>query len=356
MAYYPTMNVCDCGRFRATLGLSYRLVNETWGFDLGERYHLDPFYRVDTLMQIDRAVFERFGDLGIGSDDPKPRPSVEPFGHRFLPAMFGCECAYAADTEPWAKLRFYTDDEILALDDWTWERFESASPLRVTVDQANLLRAKYGPFNSMPDLGSVINTGIYLMGDDLFVAYLDRPHIVRKLYENITQLRLMCMEYFPRLDGRPVSQLHIGNCCVAMISPNGYMSCNLESDRRIVSFCQDRGIELTMHQDSDVTPHLEHYAAMDYIRTFDFGMDTDFEKLADMCPEASVNSIWFPQWLMTHTVDEVRDEVLRQMDSGRRFSRFSFSIHGIDNLTGDDRVRALYNTFKEAALEICDRQ
>lgn len=199
MPVYPAANMCECGKHRITFGLSDRLVHETWGFDLGERFRRDPVYRMETLRQIDRAVFDRFRDVGMGYKDPAARPSAEPFGHRSLPAMHGCKCAYAADCEPWAALRPYKDEEILALEDWTSEWLQNSASLRETAAQARLLHARYGEFSSLPDLGSVINAAVYLIGDDLFIAYPERPHNVRRLYDGITQLRILCVDCFARL-------------------------------------------------------------------------------------------------------------------------------------------------------------
>ena len=88
------------GRYGLGLGLTYQLIHDRFGFDLGERYHRDLDYRIQTTMEIDRAAFEAYGKIGLGYEKPFPRVSIEPFGHRFMPAMYGCECGYAQDAEP----------------------------------------------------------------------------------------------------------------------------------------------------------------------------------------------------------------------------------------------------------------
>ena len=101
------------GRFKLGLALTYQLVHDRFGFDFGERYHRDVEHRIQTTMAIDRAVFEAYGSIGLGYETPFPRASIEPFGHRFMPAMYGAETGYAADADPWGKPRAVTAEEIL---------------------------------------------------------------------------------------------------------------------------------------------------------------------------------------------------------------------------------------------------
>ena len=101
------------GRYKLGLALTYKLVHDRFGFDLSEQYHLDLDHRIRTTMEIDRAVFDTYGKIGLGFDRPFPRASVEPFGHRFVPAMYGCQTGYAPDADPWGKPRTLTAEEVL---------------------------------------------------------------------------------------------------------------------------------------------------------------------------------------------------------------------------------------------------
>ena len=124
------------GRFRLGMGVTYKLLHDRFGFQFGERYHRDLDYRIKTTMEIDRTVFENYGDLGLGYENPFPRASIEPFGHRFMPAMFGCPCGFADDAEPWSRPRVLSAAEIDALPPWTTERFEQSEPVRMVLAQS----------------------------------------------------------------------------------------------------------------------------------------------------------------------------------------------------------------------------
>lgn len=359
---YPMQNL---GRQRLGMALTYQLLNDRWGFDLGRRYHHDVDHRIKTTMEIDRAVFETYGGIGLGYETPFPRISVEPFGHRFMPAMYGCEIGYAKDAEPGGRPRGLSREEIQALETWTVGRFEASEPVRTVLDQVEQLKSRHGEYwvpdeefnphcrtmSSLQNLGSVINTAFSIQGDQLLTDYLTEPALVRILYENITHLTLLCLDYFPKVDGRPLEDIFVGNCTVSMISPNHYAELNYPCDRRLMEYARSIGARFMMHQDSDATPHLENYAKFDYLHALDFGQDTDFEELGRRFPNAEVNCILFPSWVETTPMDDIRAELRRLMEIGGRFPAFSFTLLEIDAKMGGDLIFSFHETFRQCAAD-----
>jgi len=359
---YPMQNL---GRYRLGMALTYQLLHDRFGFDLGRRYHRDVDHRIKTTMEIDRAVFETYGGIGLGYRTPFPRVSVEPFGHRFMPAMYGCEIGYAEDAEPGGRPRVLAGEEIEALRPWTVARFESSEPVRIVLGQIDHLKNRYGEYrvpedqfnphcrtmSSLQNLGSVINTAFSVQGDQLLVDYMAEPDLVRKLYENITDLTLLCLDYFPKVDGWPLEDVFVGNCSVSMISPDHYAALNYPCDRRLMEYARSIGARFMMHQDSGATPHLENYAKFDYLHALDLGQDTDFEELGRRFPSAEVNCILFPSWIETTAMDDIRAELRRLMELGKRFPAFSFTLLEIDAKLGDNLIFSFHETFRRCAVE-----
>jgi hypothetical protein len=350
------------GRYSLGLGLTYELVHAYYGFDLGERYHLDPDYRIRTSMEIDRAVFETFGAIGLGYKDAFPRVSLEPFGHRFVPAMYGCPCHYAADADPWAEARPLSAEAIESLRPWTRERFEAAEPVRVILSQAAHARqarqsapqpAEFNPhcrpMSALQNLGSVINTAFSVQGDGLFIDYLENPGLIRKFYANITELMLLSLRYFPELDGEPLKDVFVGNCCVSMISPESYTALNEPCDRTLMEYARSIGARFTIHQDSNVNPHLENYARLDYVHAIDFGQDTDFEKAARLFPGVDANCILFPSWIQVQPLEVIAEELRRLMRVGRGFRSMSFTCWEVDTQLGQEKVFGFHEVFRRCA-------
>ncbi len=41
--------------------------------------------------------FERYGDVGLGEENPRPRPGIEFCGHRMMAAFWGCAIVFMPD-------------------------------------------------------------------------------------------------------------------------------------------------------------------------------------------------------------------------------------------------------------------
>lgn len=353
------------GRFGLGMGLTPELVHRRFGFDLGERYHLDVAHRIRTTMEIDRAVFDAFGPIGLGFREPFPRVSLAPYGHRFVAVMYGCACSYDCGADPAVRPRGLSEEEILALEPWTPERFQQSEPVAMVRSQAEYL-ARHGgglaaaddEFNlhdrlasSLPNLGSVINNGLSIQGEQLLSDCAANPPLVARLYENVAEVMLRCLEYFPRLDGRTPADLFVGNCAVAMISPATYRALDEPFDRRLMDHARRMGARFTIHQDSHVNVHLENYARFEYLHGVDFGQDTDFEKVARLMPGVTANCILFPSWLRSHSLDEIREELLRLMAIGRSFPRFTFVLLEVDSQLAEGRLFEFHELFRRCAAE-----
>jgi uroporphyrinogen-III decarboxylase len=279
--------------------------------------------------------------------------------------MYGCECGYAVDAEPWSRPRVLSRDEIEALPPWTAERFENSEPVKLVADQIGQLKKRYAVYrvpdrefnphwrgmSAIQNLGSVINTAFSVQGEELFVQYAEQPEAVHKLYDHITQLMLLCLERFPAMDGWPLKEVFVGDCTVAMISPQDYATLNYPQDHRLMELARSAGARFTIHQDSDANQQLENYAKFEYLHAFDLGQDTDFVRLASLAPNAEVNCILFPAWIESHGPEDIREELTRLMTVGKRFPRFSFTMLEMDTRLDGAPIHMFYDAFRRCARE-----
>jgi hypothetical protein len=362
--FYPTARI---GRFGLAMGLTARLLHERFGLDLGERFHRDILYRIDSLMEIDRLVWKSFRALGLGYGEPFPRATIEPFGHRFVPALYGCRIAYAEAEEPAAGARRLDPGELRSLPAWSPERFQRQEAVREVLAQAKLARERWGeearaeaerrlgynphyqPLSTLQNLGSVINTAVSVFGEEVLCLYLDDPQLLRSFYRQVTELMLLALSFFPAQDGRRLDNVFVGDCTVAMISPRQYAECNADFDRELAGYAASIAARFLVHQDSDTSPHLANYRALGRVHGLDVGQDTDFERAAALFPEASVNCILFPSWIASTPIEGIREELSRLMRIGRSFADFTFSIFEVDPALAQGRIFEFYDVFKECA-------
>ena len=369
-AYY---SIYAAGSLRLTIGLAPAFLHRFLGVDLGERFHTNIAIRAKTLMEIDRLVYDRLGDIGIGFGEPFPRATIEPYGHRFMPAMFGCTCDYPEDGEPWAEARVLDEAEIETWLPWNLERFESSEPVRRVREQMMYVREHYAstavtseagrqhwnphfaPMSCMQNLGSVINTGVSVYGQDLLALYLERPEILKRLYRNITDIMLLSLGYFPKLDLVPLPGVFVGNCTVSMISSSSYAAVNLPFDLELADYANANGLPFLVHQDSGATPYLEAYGALGDVDTFDVGLDTDFEALHRLFPGSSVICIILPSWIQDSSLELIEDTLLRVLKEGRKFRNFAFALYDVGPDMGEDGIRRFIEVFSRCA-ETADRE
>jgi hypothetical protein len=359
--FYPRQTF---GRFGLSYGLTPSLLHARYGLDCGERFHRDIAWRVKSVMEVDRLVRSDFGTIGLGFADPFPRATIEPFGHRFVPALYGCDIVYADNEDP-AALRVALDpDALRSLPPWTPERFRAAEAVAVVLQQARWARAhcdreaaerRVGfnphcqPLTSLQNLGSVINTAVSVFGDAALLLGMDDPALLRGLYANITDLMLIALDAFPRADGRALHTVFVGDCTVAMISPAQYAACNSGSDRRLSQYAQSIGARFLVHQDSGATPHLLNYASLGGVGGIDFGQDTDWDEAARIFPDAEANCIIFPAWLRARSEREMQEELARLMTAGSHFPRFDFSLLELDQELAGEKVFEFHEAFQKAA-------
>jgi hypothetical protein len=359
--FYPQR---DFGRFGLSCGLTPSLLHRRYGLDHGERFHRDIAWRVAQVMEIDRLVHADFGAIGLGFREPFPRASIEPFGHRFVPAMLGCDVMYADGEDPAGRRLPFDPAFVAALPAWTRDRFDASGPVHIVMEQARWARENCSreeaerrlgynphaqPLTSLQNLGSVINTATSVFGEDALLLGCDDPDLLRAFYRNVTDLMLLCLDIFPRVDGRRLSNVFVGDCSVAMISPAQYEAANRDEDRRLLAFAQGIGARFLVHQDSGATPHLVNYAALGKVDGIDFGQDTDWEAAARLVPGTEANCILFPSWLRAHAREDIREELTRLMRAGQAFPRFTFSLLELDAELADGKVFELYEEFRRAA-------
>jgi hypothetical protein len=364
--FYPLQRF---GRFGLGMGLTARLLHDRFGLDVGERYHHDIIHRVEAVREVDRLVWDAFRGIGLGFEEPFPRATIEPFGHRFVPVLFGCEPEYAHDEEPAVRTMTLDTGSIASRPPWTPERLASLEPVKEIVAQAKAVRARYGdvgaearrrmgynpherPLSSLQNLGSVINTAVSVFGQDVLCLYADDPDALRSFYRGVTDLMLLCLRTFPELDGEALSTVFVGDCTVAMIGPADYARCNESFDRELAEFARSLGARFLVHQDSGATPHLEGYARLGRVHGLDVGQDTDFAAAARRFPAAAANCILFPSWIRATPADGIREELLRLMRTGLAFADFTFSIFEVDPGLAEGKIFEFYDLFRACAQKV----
>lgn len=334
--------------------------NEWWhvryGLDFGRDTYMDPLKKVEMQDRMDDVLYERYGKWGfldhLSSVGTLSRPSVavEPYGHRIIPALFGAPVRYQKDQAPWACANILDREQIMALTPITREAFAQQPCVKEVIRQYETLKATGRTCSAQQNLGSCVNTISYLRGMDFFYDFVDDPELVHTLNSRITEMILMAYSYFAEYDGM-IAGMGVGNCSVAMLSPNVYREFFYPYDRRIMERARELGIPFHIHQDSCVDPFIPEYRAFEHLQSFDVGDDTDVGLFRQNFPDILINVFLYTKTLRTLKPEALYDFVLKLAQKGRPYENIGFSAYDIDLDVEEDRIVALCEAYRTLSRE-----
>ena len=333
------------------LGYSNEWLYANHGINFEEKLYREPLRKLAVQSQMDdwmRRKFAKWDFLGhLEETSVLSRPSVdiEPYGHRFIPAMFGVPIRYAKDQSPWASTIRLDDDFILALQPLAREEFANHPLVCEIVRQHALLKAEGHCCSAQQNLGSVMNSAIYMRGMDLFYDFNDHPELVHRLFGLITDLMLLSYDYFCEIDGcrKP---LGVGNCSVAMLSPNLYQKFCYPYDLRIMNHAKKCGVSFSIHQDSCIDSFIRVYKdAFDSLSCFDIGCDSNVRLFREAFPDLTINVFIYTGTLRSMTAEQLYDFILRLAGEGRPYSQIGFSVYDIDVHVDDEKIESICEAY-----------
>lgn len=316
------------------------------GIAFGRQYYYDPQYRVDVQGKMARALHEQFGDVGLGSADPAPRPLIS-FGMVMLPAVFGCEIIYKPDALPWAMPLNLSKE---ACDKLVRPDLTKASPMKEMLGQIDYLKGKYGRVVGDINPTGVQNLALKLRGDELYIDYFEDPEFAHRILRFCTEcmIELWQMVYpitgTGALDTTPMcdpSIFCVPNCTVEQISGDTYEEFGLPYDNMLAEACHPFGI----HHCGSLDPVVELYAKVKHLVFVEAGFGTDFAGARRVLgPQVAFNARINPVLMKNGSAQEVEAAVKEAIDQGAPLDNFSIDTVGLTTGVPDENVRIARRT------------
>ena len=330
-----------------------------YGLDFREPFHFDPEVRVESERFMRQTLHDRFGDLGLGEPDARPRPVVGPVHLAIgfvVQAMLGCQVRFFKDAAPWVLCAELTDKQVWALQA---PDLESASMMRETIAMMDALEAKFGYLEGDIPWDGVHNVALDLRGQQLFLDYYDNPELVHHLFEVIARTIYGVADYVRQRTGTnsislnrivasvdPGLNLH-SNCSVQMISKATYEEFLLPYECWLAERLQPYGI----HHCGDNLEHVaEAYARIPGLAFVDVGWGSDVAACRRALPEAYFSLRLNPARLRTQSPPEVQADVERLVESAGPLEKLALCCIAMDADTPDENVCAIFE-----AAEHCRR-
>lgn len=323
-----------------------------YGIAFDRQYYFDPETRVEARMEMDRRLFERFGDVGLGDPNPKPKPLIT-FGMVMLPAVFGCETVFEKEGLPWAVPLNLSEDRIKSLEVPDLLR---AYPMTEVLRQIDTLKNKYGRVVGDINTTGVQNLALKIRGEQLYLDYFERPalchHLLKictltiiQLFQTIYQITgTGAMDVTPMCDPR---LFVLPNCTVEQISLPTYEQFNLPYDNQVAAACHPLGI----HHCGSVDQALPGYAQVKHLAFLEIGFGSDVQRTRQLLgPDVAVNARINPVLMKNGTTPEVSAEVRRLIDQGAPLNNYSIDTVGLTYGTPDANVKTARKTAAEYGL------
>lgn len=323
--------------------------HQNYGLSFGRQYYLDPDYRVETQAQMARLLHQRFGEVGLGHPEPRPKPLIT-FGMVMLPALLGCEIVFEDGALPWAMPRNLGKEECRQLQP---PDLAGAWPMKEVFAQIEHLKAKHGQVVGDINVTGVQNLALKLRGDELYIDYYEDPQFAHGLLGFCAQCVLdLWRAVYPltgsgAVDVTPMADPQtyvVPNCTVEQISGDTYLEFGLPYDAWLAGRCQPFGI----HHCGSVDPVVEHYAKVPGLTFMEAGFGSDFARArAILGPQVAFNARISPVLMKNGTPQEVAAAVREALAQGAPLANYSIDTVGLTFGTPDENVRAALVTARE---------
>jgi len=322
-----------------------------YGISFDKRYYFDPETRIEARMGMDKALFERFGDVGLGNSKPKPMPLITA-GMITLPAVFGCEIVYENEALPWAMPLNLSDDEVMKLE--VPDIFNSW-PMNEWIKQINYLKEKYGKVVGDINTTGVQNLALKIRGNQLYIDYFENADLCHHLLKICTECVKQLFKFNYKATGTgsvdvtPMADPKLAmlpNCTLEQISNDLFEEFLLEYDNQIADAFQSVGVGI--HHCGSVNEVLPGYAKVRHLKFIEIGFGSDVKRCREMLgPEVAVNARISPVLMKNGTAEEVASEVRRLIDEGAPLHNYSIDAVGLTYGTPDENVKIARRTAVE---------
>ena len=322
---------------------------EHYGISFDKKYYFDPETRIEARMEIDRRLYEKFGDVGLGDPNPKPKPLIT-FGMVMLPAVFGCEIVYSNDALPWAMPLNLSEDEVMKLE--VPDIFNSY-PMKDMIRQIEYLQDRYGKVVGDINVTGVQNLALKIRGDQLYIDYFENPKLCHHLLKICTECIIQLFKFIYKITGTGAMDVTpmcdpsifvVPNCTIEQISLQTYERYLLQYDNMIADECHPFGI----HHCGSVDQVLDGYKKVRHLKFIEVGFGSNVRRVREVFgPEVAVNARINPVLMKNGTPQEVEAEVKRLIDQGHPLHNFSIDTVGLTYGTPDENVKTALRTAKE---------
>ena len=336
--------------------------HENAGINFSQEFFDDPEYRMDCDIKMRKALYDHFGEYGIGEKDPKARPllgtDLLAAGY-FLSEIMGCKIIYQDNNSPQVECMDLDEDDIEDIEVPDLNKSEVWSRAQKQIDY---LLDKFGRVEPYVNLMGIQNIAMDLMGQEVMVAYYSAPDETSALLEKITRLSIEVGKRFKALSSdisggvtaivrqtRPEVYL-TSNCSVEMVSNELYEKFLLKYDQMLADEFKHFGVH---HCGKTMEHVVDGYAKLRGLEFAEVGAFSDLKTVRSKLPGVFLNARYSPVRLTNATESEISQEVEELVQNGQEQGKLiSVSCVGIDNHVSDQQIRYFLEACRRSGAKV----
>jgi hypothetical protein len=320
------------------------------GISFDEDFFYDPRRRIEDERKMERVLYERFGDLGLGEDRDKDLPVLGPVHNAagyLLSEMIGCRLEYKEDAPPQVIPAGRQDldlDVDAVFGGPAFGRFKTL---------VEILKARGMPVCGDVNWGGILNLALDFRGQEIFLDMLDCPEEVRLFFGHLAEVIERFTSYVEGETGttsisvnrtvrhiRPPVFLH-SECALTMISEEHYESFIRPFDGAWSRRRRPFGIH---YCGPDPHRFAEAFAALPDLDFLDVGWGGDLRLLRERLPRTFLNIRLSPVEIAGQTVEEIRHAVESRVAASADPRLTGVCCVNMDDRVTDEKVRAIFET------------
>ena len=332
--------------------------NRHTGICFDEDFFYHPARRVEDERRMEKELYDRFGEFGLGADRGKDLPqigAVHLAAGYLLSSMLGCGIEYEANAAPQvvcAHREDFSIDEEAA--------FQSAD-FQKLLKLIDSLKARHGYVCGDINWGGVLNLAIDLKGENVLMDMMLQPEACKEYFRKIARVVERFFTFVQSQTGTSSISVnrvvrHIekavylhSECTHTMISEDDYREFLMPIDAGWSQKYRPWGIH---YCGNDPHRHAAAYGELPHLDFFDLGWGGDIAYIRKHLPHTLLN-------LRLNPVD-INDRSHGEIE---RFIREGIALSGDPRLTGvccinmdaetdDEKVRTIFRTVEALRKEL----
>ena len=338
---------------RVSLGFTPRWYHERLGVDLGERWHLDPEYRYETIVRMKEHLHATFPSVPyfVPEYDEKgvERTSATisgVYGILVVPLLYGLEAVYRADNWPDAKADSHPAKDEIDVD--SPADAASAPHIRQLFEQMDWIEAKAGWIPGYLNYQGVLNIALKVRGNEIFMDMYDDPDWAKRFFRHIGESMAATAELVQARQAKSGFRrgvFTVSNCVINMISPEQYEEFVLPVDRELSTRFPTFGVHTC---NWDATPYLDQLRSIEKMMYLDTGPMADLERIREMFPTTRRSVMYSPVDLESKSESEIYADIER---IGEAYGPCDIALADVENTVPDERVRYFLDAAAEVSAE-----